>query len=255
MQFLFSYLQGLKLAPGVAMLKGTGLDRAAEYFFEYKIMAGANAPVEDSVEAGVTAVELEINDKKDEIYFADSSPGKVIDDVARMSRAYCSELAPQVNPINTQAEHIIEPQELVRVAGADCDPSGLLPVYMYTDVEEDDCTIDIKGSSKTPAQMQAQIETEVQPMCISLAKNLEGSSDEFLYHVSRPLKTKTDTFVVEMQQKNHMHAANLIIGIQEAIIVAEQTGVFMPTGFGTWVCADKWCGYHRTGVCPYAKKG
>lgn len=233
LQWRFRYVEGIKVPPSVAIVQGASVHRGAEYNYSYKVETGEDLPTDEILDVTRDAFSLESEAVED---WADTKPGKALDESVGMASVYHTELAPTVAPIYVERELVLE------------DETWPLPILGYMDVEEEFRVIDIKTSSKKKSQ--DDLETNLQAGIYQLARHREGLPDRFDWHVA--VKTKTPiTQVLTRETRNHDRTIRLIATIEAAVLLACEHDLF-PPGLPGWHCSEKFCGYWH--MCEFGGK-
>jgi len=154
-----------------------------------------------------------------------------------MSRAYHTEIAPQVMPTGVEKEILIT------------DPEWVWPVLGYVDVEEATGRRDTKTAAR--AKTQADLNASLQAGIYLLDSHVQGLPEHFVWDVTLKSK-KGGTQTLERTIVDHNHTRRFIDATQRAIALSLETGIFHPALPGSWWCSARFCGYHS--FCPYAQR-
>ena len=237
------YVEGEKIPPAVAMLKGTGLHRAAETNFRQKVETHRDLPTSQIVEAAVAAFEAELAagvtlDVEEESIGPTKVIGQAKDDVADLAEVHARHQAPDYQPT------LVEEQVRIELPG----PRDLLAVIDLVDDERR--VVDFKTAKRKKSQ--DDVDGSVQLTVYAAAHQaLTGE---------RPAVVRLDTLVqtskkTERQILDSTRDDADLVALSHrinAITAAVDAGIFPPTTPDNWMCSQRWCGFWRT--CPYVAK-
>lgn len=234
------YVEGEKVPPGVAMLKGTGLHRGAERNFRQKIDSREDLPASDIIDAAVAGFEAE---QANGVLLAPDEAargatvvlGEAKDAVVALAKAHAEMQAPEYQPVFVE-------QSIRLTLPGDRDLLGVIDL-----ADDQRRVVDMKTAGKRKSQGDADGSTQL-TVYAALHQAATGTM---------PSLVRLDTLVskkkgIERQavdshrgEPDFAALANRI----NAVAAAIDAGVFPPTTPGAWWCSAKWCGYHAT--CPY----
>jgi len=240
-QYRRRYLEGEKLPPGIAAVKGTGFHGGAAVNMRQKIESHCDLPKIQIVDAAVAEFEAQLHgeialtpeelSRGTEIVF-----GEAKDDLVVMAGLHASEQAPDYQPIIVEQRIRIELQN---------SPRDLLGVIDLAD--DTGRVIDFKTAAKR--KTQADADDSVQLTTYAAAYHAHFGSPPSELRLDTVVRTKTKVYR-DVQTTTRSGAdmealANRINVVTEAI----EAGVFAPATPGAWWCSSKWCGYFHT--CRY----
>lgn len=234
------YIEGEKIPPGVAMLKGTGIHRAAETNFRQKVESHRDLPTSEIVDAAVAAFEAELSggvllDPDEESVGATKIIGQAKDDVADLAEVHARQQAPDYQPV------WVEEQVRVELPG----PRDLLAVLDLADDQRR--VVDFKTAKR--AKTQADADDSVQLTVYAAAYQAVQGEPPSLVRLDTVVQTsKATTRQVVDSARGEPDLVALSRRIN-AITTAVDAGIFPPTTPGAWWCDPRWCGYHAT--CPF----
>lgn len=246
-----SYIEGEKIPPKMAMLKGTGVHGASRVNFLQKIQTHKDLPKNDIVDAAVASYERGLSDSGVTLTQEEESVGyrnvvaSAKDGVAIVAAVYADQVAPEYQPRFVEERHLIE---------IPSSPYNLMAVMDLADVR--DIVADLKITSKKKSQ--GDVDTDEQLTFYSLVFHLLTGR--------LPAEVRFENLVDRVSAKKELRVTerNLLVGRRtaddcrsianriNAMMVGLSKGVFIPANATSWWCSDNWCGYFRT--CDYAIK-
>ena len=235
------YLEGERLPPATAMLRGTAVHAAAKANFEQKIESRQDLPPADLAAVADASFSAELENGGVELTAEEESMGKekVLgqsrDAAVKMAEFHAREQAPDYQPVLVEAPFRVE-------------LPGSHDLVGVIDLADDRKRVtDLKTASRRKNQADADDSLQLtvydvghrvltgQPAAeLRLDTIVQGKRD-LSRHVLSTERTPAD-FAALAQRVN----------VVTASIAA---GVFTPAPLGAWWCSGKWCGFHRT--CPY----
>jgi hypothetical protein len=235
------YLEGERIPPATAMLRGTAVHAAAAHNFAQKVESHADLPPADLAAVADASFTAELESGGVELTADEESVGKekVLgqsrDAAVKMAEFHAREQAPDYQPVLVEAPFRVE-------------LPGTHDLVGVIDLADDRARVtDLKTATKRKTQADADDSLQLtvydvghrvltgQPAAeLRLDTIVQGKRD-LSRHVLSTERTPAD-FAALAQRVN----------IVTASIAA---GVFTPAPLGAWWCSQKWCGFHRT--CPY----
>lgn len=244
-QYRRRYLDGQKLPPGVALLRGSSLHKAAEMDFRHKRDRGEDLHRNDVVAIAVS--EFDKRSANEEIHLGpdERARGRAIvlgeakDSVAALAGTFRDEIAPK------HAPHVVEQEQAIEIPGTNTDLVGRVDW-----IEPADGTIvDLKTRTRASAVGEHAKSPQFTTYALVRA-NVTGDPPpriivEELIDGQTP---RTNTVVVP--KKERADFVSLLESYAEMLKGIER-GVFMPAygQAGAWWCGARFCGYH--GTCKY----
>lgn len=240
----FRYVEGRRSPPGVAMIVGTAVHKAAELDLVRKMETGAGAPREEVMQAAAESLdttwstEEPMLDDEERSRGASTVKAEAKDQAVSLSALHSDELTPKIQPI------AIERRMRLVLDGYPYDIEGTI------DVEEADTIRDRKTAAKSPTGNEANGNPQLD-LYSMMREVIDGKP---VKHVALDylVKLKTPKAVVVRAPAPTSHEATLR-RIEAAVKVME-TGAFYPvdpTGPSGWVCSEKWCGYFD--ICAFGR--
>ena len=246
---------------------GTAWDAMTRRVLEAKIDAGITgidhfeADTSEAVESVVRRFDNPPEENKDgiaiEYDFSDIDLDATRDRLAVAAEQYVTDVVPTILPISVQREIRIELLPGVDLLG-------------YVDLVERniDGTLvvtDNKASSAGRASYSAdKAITDQQLTFYQAALSKLDNDDSYLTRGWRVLDIGykrtpakfSSIFVREPNAKTVAERANAALdnATQQAqvLLAVEKTGVFPPTGRGSWKCSERWCGFFD--ICEYGRR-
>jgi CRISPR/Cas system-associated exonuclease Cas4 (RecB family) len=249
-QYRRVYLEGERLPPGIALVKGTGLHGGAETNFRQKIDSHADMKLRDIVDASVAAYDEAIAGG---VSFtpgeANRGAGLVLaegrDDVAELATVHAKHQAPQYQPLAVEQEVRLELPGKPLLGYVD-----LIAEANYVDgkppAEKVVAVVDLKTSGKRKSQREADTSTQL-TVYAAAAPTLGIHADEMRLDVLVQTAGGTHRQVLSTQRDSRDYAALAArLNAYHAILAS---GTFVPASPLSWWCSPRWCGFFRT--CPY----
>jgi len=236
-QYKFRYLEGIKSAPGFALIVGSGTHDGVEYDLTKKLNTGELATIEEISDAAADSVRERF--KKEDVQCKDGeSAGVAVDQAVQLCGVHHSDLAPTLNPEALELELRIE---------VDGYPVGFLG---YADIVEKGGVVrDIKTSASK--KQQKFIDTSLQITYYDWAYEtlMEAALAELRFDVL--VKTKKPYVQLMETTRDDSHRIKFL-HYAESLIESVERGVFHPAVPGDWLCSEKFCGYWSR--CKYGAR-
>jgi hypothetical protein len=260
-RFRLSYLEGLRVRPGIAAAVGSGVHAVAALNLTRKMQGGALMPLEEVRDAardafarqwdeGVALLPSEIE------HGAVQVQGEAIDRTVRLSEAHATKLAPAIRPSHVERAWVVE------VEGFPFDLAGEIDVQEDR-ILADDCTVvapssirDLKTSGKMPTEKL--VATSSQLSMYAVAKQaLEGElPDRVALDYAVTGKSGAVTVGSFVSSRRPVDIAAFFERLERAAAVIEAQAFTPARPYEDWVCSPTWCGYARTNPDtgrPYCK--
>lgn len=233
-QWAFRYIEDIKSPPGIALVQGSSFHDAAEANDSHKMLTGDDLPLEAVLDFGRDQFEVRSQEVED---WDGRTPGEVVDETLGLVGAYHTELAPTVQPLATELR--IDLME----------PEWEIPLIGYVDVVTPQGPIDRKTSGKR--KTQTDLDRNLQAAIYQLDAHRKGEPEAFAWHVA--VKTKHPmTQVLVRPEADHAHTVRFVSRVQESIVLAVRSGVFLPAQPDSWGCSERFCGYWS--ICEFGGK-
>lgn len=247
-KFRREYIELEKQPPNLAMLKGTGMHRAAQHNFEQKLTSHVDLPYRDVVDAGVAAFDQELTkgitlDDKDKALGKEVAIGLARDDVAKFATAFTIAQAPHYQPV----EGGIERRYRIPVEKATHDLLGVIDLVAIVDNKPGNRIRDFKTSKKKKTATDAAGSDQLTAYAAGhLIEFGFPAVDVGLDNLVIKAKGVERQELVETRDQGDFMALSNKLNAMDAGIKA---GVFLPADPGNWICKPSMCQFFPT--CPY----
>ena len=226
------YIEGEKIPPAIAMLKGSGVHGGAATNFRQKIESHEDLPAREIVDAAVATFENELRGGFS-IDAGEGSPSVAIarakDGVAALAQLHAVEVAPDYQPVLVE-----QPVRLIL-------PNSPRDLYGIIDLADDKRrVVDHKTSGKK--KRQAEADTSVQLTYYAAAHEAftgKPASDVRLKVLVESAVPERQTLVSDRNAQDFEAPAHRV----NAFLKAVEAGSFPPTNPDNWWCHPRWCGY------------
>jgi putative RecB family exonuclease len=252
LRWYFRYVEKLRVPPGFAAHRGSGVHGAAEADFRQKVASRVDIPRKDMVDAAAATFEARFNqdgvtlDTDEAAMGLDKAKGAALDETVRCADCFATDLAPRVQPVLVEQE-INVPFEMpgrkpIILKGVVDNIAMLNPA----DEAAGECIRDLKTKAKTPSK--GDVDTSVQLGFYAL-----------LYRQFRgrlPAAVQLDTIVALKGGPKYVPTPStrddadlqIVLWRVDKMLTAIEKDVFLPADPGSWICSERWCGYHSR--CP-----
>ena len=234
------YLDGERIPPPFAILRGTAIHRAAARNFAQKRDSRQDLPAGEIVEAAVAAFGAELDAQgvtltAEESARSGAAIGEARDTVAALAEAHANTQAPDYMPV------LVEETVRIELPAASRDLLGVVDL-----LDDRGRVVDFKNVRKKPSQAEADASTQL-TVYASAATTIAAGGVV-------PSETRLDALVVGAKgirrevvasardRQDFAALANRINTVTDAI----EKGIFAPATPGAWWCSAKWCGYFAT---------
>lgn len=244
LQYGYRYLQGIKRAPGLGLLRGKATHASIEADLGAKIATGALLPDADipDLTAGAFRASIERDGvalTDDEVRDGERTAIDAAQDLAiRLAVHHHDNDAPILRPIAVERRWRLE------LRGFPRDLEGIIDIQEATAVE------DTKTSTKSPSAGDADVSVQLTAYACAV-KVLDGAAPAEL-RLRTLVGGKRDTkSVVQTTTRDDEDYRRLLLRVEHAARVIE-TGALMPARPTDWWCSEKFCGYW--GMCPFGAR-
>lgn len=259
LQYYYRYVEGLKVPPGISLLRGIAVHDAAEKNLRHKMSTGGLLPKDtvadiarDSFEAQWQKEPPMLDDDEKE-RGVDAVRGEAVDASVRLAVVHHEQLAPTIEP-----EHI-ERGFKIEIEDGPYDLLGYLDLQEALPEENErgeevawHRVRDLKTSRKSPAADAAAKSDQL--TCYSLAVAvLDGETPRELAIdtlVDLKKEPKVVTQLTRRSDVDHQRLLDLVARAGKVVAA----GNFLPADEGSWVCSSRWCGYYDS-ICPHGARG
>ena len=240
-QYRRRYIMREKIPPGVALVKGSAVHKAAELNYRQKVTTGTDLPVPDLQEAAVAHVGDMVG-REGLLLAPDEATqgmakvrGQIIDRATVLTGLFAQQVAPKVQPA------LVEQYVTIPLPNHTHDLVGYMDVVDTTDTVRD-----LKTSVRRKAQ--SDVDRSDQLTFYALA---------YQHLAKRPARGVTMDVLVDKgrPEVQTLHAVRtprdvaVFVNRLNAVIAGVKAGSFPPAPLGSWTCSPKFCGYWNT--CPY----
>jgi hypothetical protein len=239
-QYRRRYMEKEVIPPGIAMLQGTGIHRAAEANFKQKIESREDLPATDIIELAAVAFDTEksggymLTDEE-----ASAGAAKILgaakDQLIQLASVHAAEQAPDYQPV--VVEHV------TRIVF----PNATHDLVAVTDLRDDKGRVtDLKTAARKKPQSDA--DSSMQLTIYAAAYRLELGEMPAEVRLDSLIKTKTPGRQVLRSTRTTADFQAMINRVN-VTLDAINKGSFPPASPGSWNCSPRWCGFWAT--CPY----
>ena len=242
------YVEGEKIPPGVAALRGSSIHRGAEMNFAQKIDSHVDLPKSQIVERA--AAEFDARIKLDGVFMSDEdvSRGKAIvlgeekDITVRLSGLLADEVAPLYQPT------AVEQTQRIELPNSPRDILGILDLSAYevSDADKKVGIVDWKSGKRT--KPQSDFDTSIALSIYGLTFRAKHGIAPAFTAVEQLVDTKVPKRVRNTTERTTRDFEVAVARIN-AVIDGSEKGVFTPASPGSWMCSTRFCGYARS--CAY----
>ena len=235
------YVCGEVIPPGVALIKGGAVHKAAEVNFLQKVESRVDLPLSQLYEAAVEHVDAIV--RKDGLLLTQEEESigtaKVIGGIKGsaviLTGAFARWVAPRIQPA------MVEKFITIPIPDATHDLLGRLDIATVADE-----VVDLKTSSRKKTQED-----------VDRSDQLTFYDAAFEYETGRPCRgisfeVLVETKIPQVQSLWSTRAPKhrkILLAKINTMLAGVQAGVFLPAAAGNWCCSPKFCGYWST--CPF----
>jgi len=247
-RYEFRRLKGIISPPGVALLVGTAVHKAAQADLRMKLESKFQdlMPIDDMQDLAAETLKKRwesegcVLQDEEKLVGEKETRNQAINKAVRLAGVYHEDLAPHIMPTHVERKWVIE------LKGYPMDLSGQM------DVQEVDSIRDLKTGSKAPIKTMADNSQQLTVYALA-AQIIDGHMPERLlldHCIQTPKKKKA--YVATQQTFRTQADIQMLLNRLQCYITNIQKGAFIPANTSDWWCSPKWCGYHS--ICPYAKR-
>ena len=245
-QYIFRYVEHIKMPPKIAWLVGSATHKAVEVNLQHKIDTdGELLPVEQVKEIAYEDFnrrwergEVRLTDVEADRNLSDVK-GDATDKSVGLSALHASELAPHLNPVSVEREWSIRLEKL----GVD--------MVGRMDIEEPGGIRETKTSGKAPNKLMAANSDQLTLYGL-VFKSINGQwpiylNVDCLYQTPKKKECKQVVLTSEREEQDYYVLYNRVQRVVECV----QREVFIPASRDSWQCSPMYCGYFD--MCPFTK--
>jgi len=239
-QWYYSYVEGLKIPPGIALLVGSGVHKGAEVDLKTKIVTGQDEPLDVVLDAAVTEYDSRMRKEglfltRDEMAAKAQTIGAGKDETVALASLWHEESAPEILPA------MVEERMSIDAPGLAVPLFGIIDLY-----EQDGVLRDLKTAKSQWRQDKA--DTETQPTLyreLIMARTGEYPRMVAYDILVKTKKPKRQQLATERTQADF----DVLVGRAQLMLRQIKAGIFPPADPGQWWCSPKFCGYY--GFCKH----
>ena len=245
-QYYMSYIEGKKIPPGVAALKGSAVHGAAQVNFDQKIESHVDITVSQAQDAAVAEYETRLEKDGINLTPEDASRGKSIvvgeglDQAVVMAEAHMLTQAPEYQPI------LVEQWSRISVPGSTRDLVGVIDLY-----DDRNRLVDFKTSGKKKNQFDADQSIQLTAYAAFVREETGSYPHDVRLDtlIGKNLKKGFTTDRQVLRTSRNDASVNSLLSRFQAAEATISAGACMQVEPGHWCCNPKWCGYWS--VCPH----
>lgn len=241
-QYRRRYVLGDRVPPGVALVKGGAVHRAAEVNFAQKIETRCDLPLQALTEAAADHVGTTIANDGLLLTPEEASvgmarvKGEIVDRAVTLTRVFHRQVAPAIQPILTE--------RFVRIELPDRshDLLGRLDV-----ADENDFVRDLKTAGRRKAQDEIDRSDALTYYYVAFKQETGRSARGVVLDVLLDQRTPG---VQTLRSERTDADKQVFLNRLNAMLAGVKAGSFPPAPVGAWCCSPRFCGYFMNG-CPY----
>jgi hypothetical protein len=235
-RFRLSYLEGMRVRPGIAAAVGSGVHAAAARNLTRKIETGQLMPMEEVRDAARDAFALLPEELE---RGAAQVEGEAMDRTVQLTEAHARVLAPVIRPAHVERAWVLEAE------GFPFDLAGEIDVQEPAGDSGPATIRDLKTTGKRPTERAAA--TSSQLSLYSLAHEaLEGERPELValdYLVPSARGVSAGTVV---SRRRDADIDSFWARLERIAEVIEKQAFTPARPYDDWFCSPRWCGFART---------
>lgn len=228
----FRYVQGLKVAPAVAMFRGTSVHAGAEAAHLHMIQHRAPPALEAMKEVVSGAFE---KGKEEVTEWGEDKPGDVKDQSLKLYAKYHADNLPLLRPVAAEEGFA------ARI--------GTVPMTGYIDLLEQHSgfakpapsdpviVVDLKTSSAKWST--SDVENDTQLTLYSIVKKAS------LVRIDNLVTLKAGPALHRLESTRTSRQQGVFVEDLEETADFVKRGVFPKASIDSWACSEKWCGYWK----------
>ncbi len=228
-QWMFRYVEGLKMPPSGPMLFGNVFDDALSKQYEQKIESERDLSVADVTDLFST----DFDARQGDVEWYDIDPADIREKGQELTEKHMTVWAPGLMPAAVQ--------ERIEVST----PGDGYSIVMIPDLlTRDDVVVDVKTTSKTPskASFSHQFQIWLYSLGFSAKYRRPVKGGRLLHHVRLKASTKLVQHEVDVSSQKQSFAAQQVRRVAKAIEVAKENSLFIPNR-NYMMCTKKQCGF------------
>lgn len=234
------YIEGRRMPPRGAMIRGTAVHAGAELNFAQKVESHEDLPHSQVIDRAVDAVEQKVKHEGIDLLPEEKSAGKdkvvgdLKDSAVGLAQLLMTDIAPGIQPTGVEKKVRIE-------------LPGTRDLLAILDIQTKDTVEDFKTGARLKGR--ATWETDTQMKLYALTHRAVTGKDPKSVRVHELVASKKPKAVTHDIQFGVQDYEPLVRRIN-ATITGIEAGNFQPAFPGAWWCSPKWCSFFDKG-CPY----
>lgn len=241
-QYRRRYMMGERVPPGVALVKGASVHKAAEVNYRQKITTGADLPLLELQDAAADYVGEMVGREGIMLTREESTRGvakvrgEIIDRATVLTELFAKRVAPTVQP------ELVEDFVTIPLPGHSHDLVGRLDV-----VDSAGYIRDLKTAGRRKSQ--EDVDRSDQLTYYALAYTHKTAGEKPAGVIMDVLIDKGRPEAQRLEASRTSADATVFLNRINAMLAGVKAGSFPPAPLGSWVCSPRFCGYWWT--CPY----
>jgi hypothetical protein len=243
------------MPPGIALIRGRGVDAAANLNMFQKAKTRTDLPVDELEAAAADEVETSFHgplaltpqERLDGIAII---KGKVKDGTVSIVRTYAADLAPKIQPgLLESGEPAVQARITANLPQVGLDLVGVLDLE-----DEAEVVRDLKTSGKSPVKDAAEKSAQL-TMYSLLRRALRTAATHSRLALDTVVLTESGKCYAAPTQETDRGPEEQFAMVERLATVkgAIEKEIFIPTDPENWACSDRFCGYYH--VCRYVQRG
>jgi hypothetical protein len=237
-QYEYRYIQDLKKAPGIALLKGKSVHKGVEVTHTKTILTGFPLTYEEAVQAVVDEFKSGEADIED---WEDSKPGVLQDDAIRNFKVYYNQAVPVINPVKVENPFTVKIGTVPVRGIIDLVDRVLDPDMSLENDPENPKKIEVVSDLKTAERVWPgqRIERDPQLTFYAIAEQTDKVRIDFL------LDQKSGTRYEPKRSVRRATEKRILIEDVEEMVDLVKKGVFPRCETSHFLCIPKYCGFYE----------
>lgn len=238
-QYRRAYVLKERIPPGIALLKGSSVDAAANLNYEQKLETHEDLPEAKLLEAAATGFEEAcaggVFFAPDEAAAPDRTLGQAKDTAIGMTRAFRHDIAPRVQP------KLVQPWFRIPISTASHDLLGRIDVADVNGIVRD-----TKTSGKRKYQGEIDRSDQLTLYALGYYKLTGGHPAGVAMDVLVGTKVPSAQVLTSTRDERDVR---VFLNRVNAMLAGVKAEAFPPCALGSWCCSPKYCGYWSS--CVY----
>jgi len=247
-QYRRRYIEGEKVPPGVAQIRGSSVHKPIELNLINKMQTGEFLPLEaigdlaaDTVAAKMDG-EIRLDGDYAEMGLA-AAKGFVQNEVVSLSLLHAKQVAPSMSPKAVEVRIELPPSDAIPVKLV-----GVLDI-----VDEHTGVHDTKTAQKSPGKSDADDSGQLTTYDLLHRAHYGEEPKGLSLDVLVRTPSKGDLKVVSLQTKRSVEDLGVYVRRVQAAVRMIESEIFLPAPQDSWQCSTRFCGYAES--CPFYNNG